>query len=66
VDWVDRAVFAALIGRLPRTRCGDHRLVTPGTILRWHGRLIRRRWTYPNRPGRPLINDIRVPAGRMR
>ena len=30
LDWADRAVFAALVGRLPRALRG-HRLVTPET-----------------------------------
>src|SRR4051794_11431270 len=57
LEWADRAVFAALVRRLPRAlRC--YRLITPDTILRWHRRLLRKKWTYPHRPGRPPIDGV--------
>jgi len=56
LDWADRAVFAALVCRLSPMLRG-HRLVTPGTILRWHRRLVAKKWTYSHRMGRPPVDD---------
>jgi hypothetical protein len=41
------------------------RLVTPGTLLRWHWRLLRRHWTYPNSGGPPDDTKIAELIGRM-
>lgn len=55
LDWADRAIIAALARLLPgHVRAG--RLVTPDTLLRWHRRLVRWRWTYPPKGGRPPVD----------
>jgi hypothetical protein len=52
-SWADRALICALTRLLPKTRRAGL-IVTPGTLLRWHADLVKRRWTYKRTtPGRP-------------
>src|SRR5208282_3789080 len=65
LDWADRAVIAALARLLPG-HLRLHRIVTPGTLLAWHRRLIKNKWTYPNTAGRPPVPaEIRELVGRL-
>ncbi len=50
----DRLLLAAANRLLPRSRWGSF-VVTPATLLRWHRRLVARRWTYSSRIGRPPV-----------
>jgi putative transposase len=50
----DRLLLAAASRLLPRSRWGSF-VVTPATLLRWHRRLVARRWTYSSLIGRPPV-----------
>src|SRR5215207_989751 len=53
----DRALLAVLSSALPRRRWSIF-LVTPDTIMRWHRRLVTRKWTQPySRCGGPPLDD---------
>jgi hypothetical protein len=56
LEWTDRAVLAALARLIPKV-LRAHRIVTPGTLLRWHRRLVAARWRQPRAPGRPPTPD---------
>jgi transposase InsO family protein len=50
----DRVFLAAASRLLPRSSWCSF-VVTPATLLRWHRRLVTKRWTYSARVGRPPI-----------
>src|SRR6266511_1155945 len=52
----DRVVLAAASRLLPRRRWGVF-VVSPQTLVRWHGELVRRKWSYQRRRmGRPPLD----------
>jgi transposase InsO family protein len=66
LSWVDRALLSSLSRLLP-VDLRRLRLVSPRTLLRWHARLVARRWSYPRRqPGRPTTSPtVRALVLRM-
>ena len=62
-DRVFLAAASRLLGRAGRPSF----FVKPDTLLGWHRRLVRRRWTYAGRqPGRPRVSEeIRVGVLRL-
>jgi hypothetical protein len=57
--------MAALARLLPK-HLRLHRIVTPGTLLAWHRRIAKNKWTYPNATGRPPVpEEIRELVRRL-
>jgi putative transposase len=56
LSWSDRGVLAALTRVLPKALRAC-RVVTPGTLLRWHRRMAAAKWRQPRPPGRPPMTD---------
>ena len=70
LTWPDRAWLALLAGTLPVDRLAAMRLiVTPGTVLRWHRDIVRRRWARRSRRGRsgrpPVRRNVRSVVLRL-
>jgi hypothetical protein len=65
VNWANRGVLAGLARLLPRPSW-NRLFVRPETLLGWHQDLVRRRWSYPSRRGRPAVTaELRVLVVRL-
>jgi putative transposase len=65
LDWADRAILAGLARLLPRPSW-NRLFVQPETLLGWHRDLVRRRWSYPHRRGRPAVSaELRALVVRL-
>ena len=63
--WTDRLFLTAASRLLPRAGWWSF-IITPATLLRWHRRLVGKRWTYARRVGRPPIRrEIRELVVRL-
>jgi hypothetical protein len=56
LTWPERAVLAALARILSKSLRG-HRIATPGTLLRWHRKLVVAKWRQPRPAGRAPIPE---------
>jgi transposase len=64
--WPDRALPALLAGTPPAGRLAAVRLIViPGTVLRWHRDVVRRRWPRRSRRGRSGRPAARRKAGSL-
>lgn len=62
---VDRTFLAAASRLLSRSRWPSF-IVTPATLLRWHRRMVAKRWTYVQPVGRPpMRREMRELALRL-
>jgi hypothetical protein len=58
ISWAGRAFISALARLLPYARRAGL-IVTPGTLLRWHADLVKRRWADKRKAlGRPLTQPV--------
>jgi putative transposase len=65
LDWADRAILVGLARLLPRPSW-NRVFVRPETLLGWHRNLVRRRWSYPHRRGRPVVTaELRALVVRL-
>lgn len=57
MSWADRAILAALARIMPKG-LRAWRIVTPGTLLCWHRRVVAAKWRQPRAPGLQVPSSL--------